>query len=514
MKKRLTSLLLVLALVLSVAPVQVRAAEDAFQGGAAVNPLYAQLPAPETDTQENYVQAKTRNSKYVSTETAVDQLRQGMMARSGEISLMLRNYQSDSWFYQTIFQGAYSQDNASCGYDGDYLRWSWYSVSWQVQAAASGYQVTVKLQYYTSGQEEAAVAAQVTELVGQLGVQKMEAAEAYETLYTYVTTHVAYDSQGLDNFADDYTDSTGKTVDPLGNDDYYIYTAYGALTNGSAVCQGYAALYYALCWEAGLPVRIVTSTTHAWNIVELKEIWYEVDATWDSSTVTGKQWFLRGTDSFGGGDHTLEAAYLQAPYATSYPISTMDYDPDSPYNDVPKTTGGYDSILKASKLGLFNGTDTYTFSPWQEMSRGMLVTVLWRMDGSPKASVSNGFADVKSGLYYSDAISWAVEEGIVNGYGDGNFGPNDPLTRQDMVTIFCRYAKYCGVDVSPQDDLAAFWDRDQVASYALDSMEWAVATGLVNGVEVDQLGPTIVTTREMLAILTVRLVETFGLKTA
>jgi hypothetical protein len=121
---------------------------------------------------------------------------------------------------------------------------------------------------------------------------------------------------------------------------------------------------------------------------------------------------------------------------------------------------------------------------------------------------------VKAGLYYSDAISWAVEQGIVNGYGDGNFGPNDPLTRQDMVTIFCRYAKYCGVDVSPQDDLAAFRDRDQVASYALDSMEWAVATGLVNGVEVDRLGPTIVTTREMLAILTVRLVEKFDLKTA
>jgi hypothetical protein len=515
MKKRLTSLLLVLALLVGViGPVQVRAVEETFQGGAVVNPLYTDLPAPDSGDADNYVQAQTRSTRYVSTQTAVDQLRQAMMARNQEISLMLREYPSDSWFYQTIFQSAYSQDNAVCAYDGDYLRWSWYSVAWNVQAAASGYQVTVRLQYYTSGAEEAAVAQQVTDLVTKLGVRDMEPVLAYETIYDYVTTHVTYDSQGLANFADDYKDASGKNVDPLGNDDYYIYTAYGALNNGTAVCQGYAALYYAMCWEAGLPTRIVTSTTHAWNIVYLKNIWYEVDATWDSSTLDGKTWFLRGTDTFGGGDHTLEAEYTQASYVTNYPISTVDYDPDIPYNDVLKTSGAYEYIRKASQLGLFYGTSTYTFSPGMEMTRGMLVTILWRMSGEPKATREHSFSDVNRTLYYSPAISWAAEIGIVKGYDSSSFGPNDALTRQDMVTIFYRYAEYCGVDGTPRNDLAAFRDRKQVASYALDAMEWAVATELVNGVAVDQLAPRQVTTREMLAILSVRLVEKFDLKVA
>ena len=147
-------------------------------------------------------------------------------------------------------------------------------------------------------------------------------------------------------------------------------------------------------------LRIVTSTNHAWNIVKLNGKWYNVDATWDSSTASGREWYLLGSDHFSGGMHTATAEYSALSFQSAHPISAADYVPgsepeqDSPfYTDVPQGRWSYDSIQAATRLGLMQGTGNGKFDPQMEVSRGMLVTVLWRMEGSPECS-SAGFSDV------------------------------------------------------------------------------------------------------------------------
>ena len=331
-------------------------------------------------------------------------------------------------------------------------------------------------------------------VVDNLGVRSMSDYDAYTTLYDYVTSHVEYDYEGLDN------------------GDPGVYTAYAALYKGTAVCQGYATLYYALCWEAGLPVRIITSYNHAWNIVYLKGVWYYVDSTWDSESYTGRDWYLLGQNNFSGDpSHVNEDEYLTAEFQSKYPISPWDYDPDMPYNDVPKSNGAYNYILKATEMGLFNGTTTYTFSPNLEIERGMLVTVLWRLEGCPKATKDSGFTDVPKNMYYVEAVNWAAENGIVNGMGDNKFEPAGKATREQLVTVLYRYAKYLKKDTSASASLSKFTDASRVGAYAQEAMQWAVGSGLVNGVTPTTLCPQNNTPREQLATLLVRLIDYYDL---
>ena len=112
----------------------------------------------------------------------------------------------------------------------------------------------------------------------------------------------------------------------------------------------------------------------------------------------------------------------------------------------------------------------------------MIVTILWRLEGSPAVSSANPFTDVAKGAWYTDAITWAAANGIVNGKGGGKFGPTDTLTREQFATILYRYAKdYKGYDVSAAADISGYTDAGRVSSWALDAVKWANAEGLVNG---------------------------------
>lgn len=128
--------------------------------------------------------------------------------------------------------------------------------------------------------------------------------------------------------------------------------------------------------------------------------------------------------------------------------------------------------------GLFNGTSENLFSPDIAMSRGMLAMVLYRLEGEPAASAaSNRFADVAKGSYYDKAISWAVENGILSGYGDGRMGADNPITREQLATMLWRYSK----SPAANESLAKFSDAAQVSDYATNAMNWAVQNGIVNG---------------------------------
>jgi hypothetical protein len=136
------------------------------------------------------------------------------------------------------------------------------------------------------------------------------------------------------------------------------------------------------------------------------------------------------------------------------------------------------------KSALFSGTAADKFSPAAPMTRGMFVTVLYRLDGKPSASGEVSFSDVgDASQYYYDAVRWASASGVVNGYDDGTFRPNASVTREQMAAIMYRYATFKGVDVAASDDSAfdAFSDRGSVSAYAETAVRWAAARRVING---------------------------------
>ena len=148
--------------------------------------------------------------------------------------------------------------------------------------------------------------------------------------------------------------------------------------------------------------------------------------------------------------------------------------------------------MDVTDKGLMNGTgDGSAFSPNMTLTRGMAATVLYRMSGETTgvaAEAGTTFSDVSAGQWYAEAVDWAADNGIVTGY-NGKFNPNANITRQDMVTMLYRYAQYKQDDVSQTNDLAAFTDKDSIASYALDSMKWAVGEGILTGRTTETLVP-------------------------
>ena len=176
------------------------------------------------------------------------------------------------------------------------------------------------------------------------------------------------------------------------------------------------------------------------------------------------------------------------------------------FTDVPDTAWYSEAARYVRERGLMDGTGGGAFSPDSPMSRGMLVTVLYRMEGSPAAG-SVTFADVPDGRWYTHAVAWADENGIVNGRGDGSFGPNDPVTREQMAAILYRYAGYKGYAVTSLGAVSAFPDGDEVSPYAADAVGWAVGSGLLRGTGGDMLAPAGGATRAQAAAVLMRLRE-------
>ena len=150
------------------------------------------------------------------------------------------------------------------------------------------------------------------------------------------------------------------------------------------------------------------------------------------------------------------------------------------FTDVPADSWFYAYVEAAVEAGLFSGVSETEFQPNGTMSRAMLATVLYRMSGET-AGGSHPFSDVEDGKWYSDAIAWAYEKGIVKGLSDTEFGVNANVSRQQLVVMLLRYGAYCGYETAQSTELTSFSDADQVAEYALAAMQWAVACGIING---------------------------------
>ena len=189
------------------------------------------------------------------------------------------------------------------------------------------------------------------------------------------------------------------------------------------------------------------------------------------------------------------STYDKCPGGSSCPLSA--------FTDTSTTAWYHDGVHYCIDNGLMNGKSATVFDPNGTTTRGQIVTILWRLEGSPKVDAA-GFTDVASGLYYTDAVAWAAANGIVTGYADGSFKSNAPITREQMATILYRYCKYKGLTVSAAADLSGFADRNRIAPYAEEALAWANAVGLVNGKSASALDPTGSATRAQVATILMR----------
>lgn len=177
-----------------------------------------------------------------------------------------------------------------------------------------------------------------------------------------------------------------------------------------------------------------------------------------------------------------------------------------PFTDVHETDWFYNDVLFVYEEGLFAGTSDTTFSPNAAMTRAMLVTVLYRLEGEPAVIGRSGFSDVTFNSYYEDAVTWAADNGIVNGTSITTFSPNANVTREQMAAILYRYAQYKKYNTAASSSLNGFTDQASVSGYATASLEWAVAEKLVNG-SAGKLMPTGNATRAQVAAILHRFVE-------
>lgn len=184
------------------------------------------------------------------------------------------------------------------------------------------------------------------------------------------------------------------------------------------------------------------------------------------------------------------------------------------YEDVPEDAWYYEAVQYTSEHGLFQGITETKFGPHITMTRGMLVTVLYRLEGEPAVDgQTQPFTDVDAGRYYGDAITWAANSGVVNGVTDTRFAPEAAVTREQMVTILYRYAGLEGADVTAKADLESFPDHDQVKPYARDAFSWAVGAGIIQGNSnggVTTLSPRNSATRAQVAAVLMRYLEQLG----
>ena len=178
-----------------------------------------------------------------------------------------------------------------------------------------------------------------------------------------------------------------------------------------------------------------------------------------------------------------------------------------PFADVSGSDWFYNDVRYVYEKGIMDGTGADRFSPNAPLTRAMIVTILYRMAGSPSVSGSSDFTDVAASKWFAKAVAWAAANGIVNGYGSGLFGPNDPVTREQLAAILYRYAVYGGMTaVTLEENLGSFADTAQLSAYAIQAMNWAVGQGLING-SGSNLVPKAQATRAQVAAIIHRYLE-------
>lgn len=179
--------------------------------------------------------------------------------------------------------------------------------------------------------------------------------------------------------------------------------------------------------------------------------------------------------------------YMPDQYVSVSAVFTGKYT-GVPFNDVSYGDWYYDAVQFVYSRGIMDGVDYYKFAPNGTITRGMILTMLWRMAGEPFEMPVTSFTDVEIGRYYTTAVAWACRNGIADGMGESTFGPNDAITREELVTLMYRYAQYFGHSCIGTS-IEGFVDAGSVSAYAYNAMCWAYKAGVVTGTTGSRLNP-------------------------
>ncbi len=260
---------------------------------------------------------------------------------------------------------------------------------------------------------------------------------------------------------------------------YEIFTKVGE--NGTISVDRYAT--------EGDDVTITVSPDEAYLLDEL------------TVTTGGKEVEVKDN---GDGTYTFKMPSADAKIVVTF-AEDPDWEPEPeepamPFTDVNEGDWFYDVVLYAYENGLMTGTSADTFAPNTATTRGMIVSMLARLEGVTNAEDA-GFADVAENDWYATAVNWAASVGVVNGYEDNTFRPNAPITREQMAAILYNYADYKGYDVSARADLSDYADAASISSWAEDVLAWANAEGLINGMTATTIDPQGATTRAQTAAM-------------
>ena len=231
--------------------------------------------------------------------------------------------------------------------------------------------------------------------------------------------------------------------------------------------------------DRGYQVNAVTVTDRFGDAVQVTE---NADGTY--------------TFTMPNGQVTITATFVE----TEAPVG-------EPFLDVNEGDWFYDAVAYAYENGIMDGVGGNRFAPNSATTRAQLVTILYRLEGQPAVSGDLPFTDVEAGTWYTNAVGWAAQNGIVNGVGDDTFAPGNDLTREQLVTILYRYAETKGYDVSASADLAGYPDGEEIQAYAREAMAWAVAENIIQGMEDDTLKPAGNATRAQIATILMRFCE-------
>ena len=307
-------------------------------------------------------------------------------------------------------------------------------------------------------------------------------------------------SYSFDGWYTDKSGGTKVTMDTVFSANTTVY-AHWTYTGGGG---GYnpPVTYYTLRFETGGGSDI-PSVREAYNAyIDLSQY----VPTWRGHTFIG--WYSERSLT-----NKVSGVYLTKDM-TVYASWRVDENPGTganPFTDVSEKDWFYGDVMFVYENGLMLGTSKTLFSPHGTATRGMMATILWRMEGSPVPKGKNSFTDVEAGKWYADAITWTAENGIFAGYGKDKFGPDDPITREQLAAIFYRYADYKGYDLTVKGNLDKFKDADKITDYAKAAMLWAVGSGLVKGKSGNLLDPQGTATRAEIAAMLHRFIEKYEL---
>ena len=301
-----------------------------------------------------------------------------------------------------------------------------------------------------------------------------------------------------------YTKKSGGTkitTDTVFSANTTVY-AHWTYTGGGGGGYNPPVTYYTLRFETGggSDIPSVRETYNAY--IDLTQY----VPTWRGHTFIG--WY-----SERGLINKVSGVYLTKDM-TVYAGWRVDENPNTganPFTDVSEKDWFYGDVMFVYENGLMLGTSKTLFSPHRTATRGMMATILWRMEGSPVPKGKNSFTDVEAGKWYADAITWTAENSIFAGYGKDKFGPDDPITREQLAAIFYRYADYKGYDLTVKGNLDKFKDADKITDYAKTAMQWAVGSGLVKGKSGNLLDPQGTATRAEIAAMLHRFIEKYEL---